>query len=282
MYADLIKRITDLERSYLDYNETVQKIDKRIWAIVARQPGNRKPDGTLEKAAIGKVQKSIIAGRNTDFILKLLTDELVEARNLLQERQTEIAADMSELAKTLPAYDWFVAHRGLKDVLFARLVANAGADLSEFAGPANVWSRFGLAVVDGRSQRPTTGKKLDYSPRRRAFVVGVVGTNLMMQNPKWKSVYDWRKQYERDRAMAEGKTIKPASAITAKQQATGKFMSDGHVHARARRYMVKQFLKAFWEEWTGGGPKVDELPGFVRDKAILNVNPNTRMQDAAD
>lgn len=264
-HTDRINAISQLEKSYLDHNETVQKIDKRIWSIAARIHGPKK-DGTFDKKAVGDIQKSIIKGKCVDVFLASLTSDLVAARNMLAERQQSVADEMAELAKGLPAYDWFVEHRGLKALLYARLVANAGADLMNFPGPANVWSRFGLGVVDGKALRPKAGEKLAFSPRRRAFAIGVIGTNLMMQNPYWKKVYDWRKKYERDQAEAQGKTVKAASAITPKQQATGKFMSDGHVHARARRYMVKQFLKAFWEEWTGQS-KPEEIPGFIKDLA---------------
>lgn len=260
----LIARITDLERSYLDHNETVQKIDKRIWSIAARLHG-RNDDGTFDKKAVGQMQKSAISGKSSNVILTSLTTDLVSARNMLKERQDAIAEEMSELSGVLPVFDWFTEHRGLKAFMYARLVANAGADLNEFPTPAHLWSRFGLAVVDGKSMRPKAGEQLGFSPRRRAFAIGVLGTNLMMQNPRWKAVYDWRKEYERKQAEEKGLTVKAASAITPKQKATGKFMSDGHVHARARRYMVKQFLKAFWEEWTGLS-KPEELPGFIREK----------------
>lgn len=263
-FDSIIARLTDLERSYLDHNETVQKIDKRIWAIVARIHG-RRDDGTFDKAVIGKVQKSIIAGKETNPILMALTSDLVDARNLLKSRQDAEAQAMADLAPELPVFDWFTEHRGLKAIMFARFLANAGAGMDNFPTPAHLWSRFGLAVVDGHSQRPRRGEELGFSPRRRAFAIGVLGTNLMMQNPRWKAVYDWRKEYEREQAAAKGITVKAAAAITPKQKATGTFMSDGHVHARARRYMVKQFLKAFWEEWTGES-KPEDLPGFIRDK----------------
>jgi hypothetical protein len=263
----LISRLVDLERSYLDQNETVQKIDKRIWAICARQEGMRKDDGTLEKTAIGKLQKAVIAGKCEDVMLCLRTNELVAARDLLENRQEAIAEEMAGIASRLPCYEWFTTQRGVKDIMFARLVAKAGRGLHEFESPPKLWKRFGLDVANGAAPKPKAGEKLSYDPRRKAFALGVLGTNLMMQNPRWKAVYDWRKQYERDRAMAEGKTVKASAAITPKQAASGKFMSDGHVHARARRYMVKQFLKALWSEWTGE-TKPEELPGFIREQRV--------------
>ena len=262
MTSDLIYRITDLERSYLDHNETVQKIDKRIWAIAARLRGSNE-DGKLDKVAIGRDQKAVKAGKCDNPVLVMLTADLVSARNMLEARQNAVADEMIELAKGLPCYEWFTAHRGLKDLLFARLIANIGNDLAKFDHPAKLWKRFGLDVVDGKAPKAQRGVQLTYAPRRKAFALGVIGTNLMMQNPRWKAVYDWRKQYERDRAVEKGLKIRPSASITPKNRAES--MSDGHIHARARRYMVKQFLRAFWEEWTGD--TAGDLPAFIREAA---------------
>jgi hypothetical protein len=86
---DVITRITDLEKSFLDHNETVQKIDKRIWSIAARLHG-RRDDGTFDKIAIGAAQKQAKRGKSDNPVLMLLTAELVQARNLLEARQEEV------------------------------------------------------------------------------------------------------------------------------------------------------------------------------------------------
>lgn len=82
--------------------------------------------------------------------------------------------------------------------------------------------------------------------RARLFVIGDVLVKQNKDGP-FRAAYDRRKDYERERAKARGLTVAPSAKIPAKRAA--EFMSDGHVHRRAQRYMETRFLMALWKAW---------------------------------
>jgi len=93
--------------------------------------------------------------------------------------------------------------------------------------------RFGLGLdSEGRAEKKASGKKLGYSPRRRALM-WVIADVLIRQKEGdgpayYKRIYDARKAYELKRAPE---------------------MKPGHADNSARRYMAKRFLKDLLGEW---------------------------------
>ena len=66
---------------------------------------------------------------------------------------------MMAFAKALPVASFVEETRGFGYLGLAQIVAEAG-DLSNYANPAKLWKRFGLAVIDGRAQRRVADKEL--------------------------------------------------------------------------------------------------------------------------
>ncbi len=183
--------------------------------------------------------------------------------------QDRLARDMGKLAKTLPVWAWVERQRGCGAPMLAKIIAEAGRDLSKYRTPATLWKRFGEHVVNGKAPKPKKGEKLGFSPYRRSVsfqlgdsMIKAGGTVEKGNLSPWKAVYEHRKQYEITRAEANGLTVVPAAKITKKN--TSQHMSEGHVHNRAMRYMRKKFLEALWQEWTGNYRDM-ELPDFIKD-----------------
>lgn len=175
------------------------------------------------------------------------------ARSPFAAIEKRAVAEMERLASTLPV--WTAFGEGVKGFgarSLAVIVAEAG-DLSAYPTHSHLWKRMGLAVMDGVRQgglRKTASAEgwivHGYSARRRSFMF-VIGDVLVKKQGYYREVYLARKEYERARAVAAGLTVAPSAKIPAKRQ--HEFMSDGHIHRRAQRYMEKRLLRHLWQAW---------------------------------
>lgn len=167
---------------------------------------------------------------------------------------------MEKLARSLPVWPaWGEAQRGFGARSLAVIVGEAG-NLSVYANKSKLWKRMGLAVIDGlRQGAPGAGASAEdwmvhgYNPMRRSAMF-VIGDALVKQGAEYRAVYLARKAYERQRFEAAGFIVLPAARITRALKATS--VSEGHIHARAQRYMEKRLLRDLWQAWNGR--KADE------------------------
>ena len=161
--------------------------------------------------------------------------------------------EMERLGKSLPVWGAFGEEiKGFGARSLSVIIGEAG-DLSLYANPAKLWKRMGLAVMDGVRQgglRKTAGAEAwiahGYNAKRRSFMF-VIGDVLVKNQNRYRDLYLQRKDIERAKAAERGLTVAPAAKIPAKRK--DEFMSDGHVHRRAQRYMEKRLLKELWQAW---------------------------------
>lgn len=136
---------------------------------------------------------------------------------------------MSKLAMQLPVWPWVDAINGLGALGLAQIVGEAG-DLNNYANPAKLWKRFGLAVINGKSQRKVTGEgaiEQGYSPQRRSIMF-CIGDSLLKKQNAYRELYLQRKVYETNKLPDGTKLL---------------------WHRRAQRYVEKRVLKDLWEAW---------------------------------
>ena len=83
-------------------------------------------------------------------------------------------------------------------------------------------------------------------------ICGTSGQSLVKSNGdgKYRGIYLWRKQREREIAEAKGLTVAPSAKIPKSQ--SEKYMSHGHIDKRAQRYMEKCLLRDLWQAWRVG------------------------------
>lgn len=166
--------------------------------------------------------------------------------------------EMERLGKSLPVWGAFGEEiKGFGSRSLSVIVGEAG-DLSLYANPAKLWKRMGLAVMDGVRQgglRKTASAEdwiaHGYNAKRRAFMF-VIGDVLIKNQNEYRELYLARKDIERAKAASLGLKVVPAAKIPAKRK--DEFMSDGHVHRRAQRYMEKRLLKNLWRAWRRAQP----------------------------
>jgi hypothetical protein len=202
--GDMMRRIKGKERSAATYRLRAQGIEP--------EPG-KKPDATPEdEAVVRRLYPSFFAALET-----------LKAQRMLEEK-----ALIAEVEK-LPIMAWAEQVRGMASKSVAALVGEAG-DPGNYANPAKLWKRYGLAVIDGRAQRRAAGAeeavRQGYNAERRS-AIWVVGANLIRSaNPHARAIYDARKALEIERGLPKG-----------------------HAHNRALRFMQKRLVLAFWLAW---------------------------------
>ncbi|KKL16465.1 hypothetical protein LCGC14_2495310, partial [marine sediment metagenome] len=133
--------------------------------------------------------------------------------------------------------------RGFGRPSLAQIIAEAG-DLSNYEGPAKLWSRMGLGLaIDGSTRYE--GR----SPRRRS-VMHVIGTNFLRAGGPYKELYDERKAYEQTKPSC-GKKLKKADGSEGGICKTpgAECCKPGHIHNRTLRYVEKRLLRDLWRVW---------------------------------
>lgn len=161
--------------------------------------------------------------------------------------------EMERLASSLPVWTSFGdGVKGFGPRSLAVIIGETG-DIGSYATVAKLWKRMGLAVMNGVRQgglRKTASAaewiEHGYSARRRSYMF-VIGDVLVKNKGVYREVYLTRREYEREQAGVRGLIVAPAAKIPAARKA--EFISDGHVHKRAQRYMEKRLLRDLWQAW---------------------------------
>lgn len=169
---------------------------------------------------------------------------LVEARTVLERSRKPLEKRMELLVTQLPVYDWGAGVRGFGALGLAQIVAECG-DLANYANPAKVWKRMGLAVMDGERQRKHTdpAKALlhGYNPQRRSIMYNIADS-LMKGNRDG----EYRSYYLAEKARQAEKH--PDGAPIA-------------AHNRALRHLAKRLLRDLWRAWHGQTHRVTHTCG---------------------
>ncbi len=173
---------------------------------------------------------------HAESVAALHTAPLLDARKLLEASRKPLEKRMELLARELPVWPWVEGVRGIGPLGLAQIVGECG-DLSNYANPAKVWKRMGLALINGERQ----GKRTDpeeaalhgYSPSRRSTMY-VIATFLMMNNRdgEYRTYYLAEKERQREK-------LPDAPNV--------------HVDNRARRHLAKRLLRDLWRAWHGPG-----------------------------
>lgn len=186
----------------------------------------------------------------------------IESRRPFVEIENYNAKEMERLAKALPVWDaWAAETKGVGARSLAVIVGEAG-DLSNYPKKGHLWKRMGLAVLDGLRQGGLPkGAGADawiehgYNPARRSRI-WQMGDSMVKCDGPYRKVYLVRKEYEREQAALRGLTVAPSAKIP--KARADEFISDGHVHRRAQRYMEKMFLRDLWAAWRRASPVLSE------------------------
>lgn len=167
-----------------------------------------------------------------EAVAAIHTAPLVQARELLAASRKPLEKRLEQLARELPVWPWVQGVRGLGALGLAQIAGECG-DLHNYANPAKVWKRMGLAVIDGERQRKHSDPDLaalhGYSPQRRSIMY-VIADSLVKGNRDGA----YRTYYLAEKERQRGKLPDAPQA---------------HIHNRALRHMAKRLLRDLWRAW---------------------------------
>ncbi|MCW5695807.1 MAG: hypothetical protein KIS96_03620 [Bauldia sp.] len=165
---------------------------------------------------------------------------------------------MERLARSLSVWTaWGEAIRGFGARSLGVIVAEAG-DLAVYPKKGHLWKRLGLAPIEkgGVIRAGSTWRKgglsdadwiaAGYSMRRRSFIF-VIGDVLVKTAGPYREIYLHRKEFEKAKALAAGLKIVPSAKVP--KGRGDEYMTDGHIHRRAQRYMEKALVRDLWVAW---------------------------------
>lgn len=254
--------------------EQRKRADLSLLAFLRVQLGWSKSLPEAERKAIAAHAKELAdnpAGEWAEVILAAIA-----ARAPFDAVEKQATKEMERLAKTLPVWEGFAKDvRGFGARSLAVIVGEAG-DLSAYPKKGHLWKRMGVAVIDGVRQgglRKTAGADAwiehGYNRERRSRMF-VIGDCLVKSGEHYRQTYLRRKEYERNRAVAAGLKVAPSAKIPAK--AKDEYISDGHIHRRAQRYMEKMLLRDLRAAWRANS----EMPERVEKLLPADLHQNER------
>lgn len=240
--ADVLLRIRETHRQREDALRAELRLMAQREAIFRRLTG-------LTQEERAKVRR----GKDTAAREQLALDEataelrtawLVEAAGIPKAARREPERRLEKMAMQLPVWEaWARGVRGLGALSLAQIVAEAAGSnpeggirsIADYRGPACLWKRFGLGLVDGERQRkvtdPEKAERMGYSPRRRAIMytatVGLVNMNKG----------EYRDYYDAEKLRARAKWLETSAA---------------HIDLHARRLLAKRLLRDLWRAWRAG------------------------------
>jgi hypothetical protein len=198
-----------------------------------------KPEDVKERAA--KLIADIRKGRESDepthivAMVAAMDADFEPAREALASRRKDLEKQLQALAKTLPVWAWVEGVDGLGALSLAKIVAECG-DLNQYANPAKLWKRMGLAVMGSRRQGNPESKTAEewishgYSPRRRAIVWNI-GECIVKNGKEYRTLFDERKKLELAKLNVPEGT------------------PNAHANNRAKRWVTKRLMKDLWVQW---------------------------------
>ena len=219
----------------------------------------------------------------------------VASRKPHDDIEQETTEEMERLAKLLPCWKWAEAIRGLGALSLATIIGETG-DIANYPTVAKLWKRMCLAVIDGRRQgNPQAGGskedtkalwiKHGYVKVRRSRMWNI-GDRLIKlnQDGPYRTCYLARKKYLIERAKGRGLTVVPSAKIP--KIGKENFISDGHIHRDAQRYMEKRLLRDLWRIWRDHSsveaqnaivpPRPQTIPHLTTTGAVSAAENSTR------
>lgn len=202
----------------------------------------------LAKAAKGDIYL-------TEYDVKI-NAELIDD---LKQREKDALKRVERMCKEHPMWPWLDKVKGVGPSISGALLSQF--DIHKADTVSKFWAFAGLAVVDGKAQKRTKGETMKFNGWLRMILIGRLGPSfLKAKNETYsKLYYDTRHRLESagkcGLAVEEhAKNVKKVAATwypsgSTKGPQDGDFCTAGHMHNKAVRKMVKQFLADFHTAW---------------------------------
>jgi len=164
--------------------------------------------------------------RSFSFLELAIPEYLTEIVKELNSNLKLYAKEMGRLLDNgdFKIWNWLKEVKGISTLLGAKLISSI--NIEKTPNISSLWRYSGQAVIDGKAERPTRGRKIGYSPELKAYVWQIGESFIKQKTPIYKKIYDEEKK-------------KQLKIVKTKM----------HAHNRAKRKAVKIFLSHLWMEW---------------------------------
>jgi hypothetical protein len=180
----------------------------------------------ISSAERGKSQMDVVLEQN--FIEHLGLDE-----NLELARKTMINYGKA----TGEIWKWTTSIKGLgAGGEAAKLIAQVD-DIARFDTIAKLWRFAGYGVIDGKAEKNQMGEKSHFNRNLKSICFCIADQFIRQQTPGYSDIY-----------YAEKARLRIQHPEPVKEDNKNLY-TDGHIHNRAWRKMIKQFLADFWLQW---------------------------------
>lgn len=273
---DPIRALVELQTYRRHCIRSQSRADRSIESLIARALGYRidlpeKERETLFDMA-QKIRKKVESDLKSHSIDYADLGVPIAVANMIQtsyvsrvhwdRARDDVEADMMDIARTLPVWNWVSQISGIAELGLAVVIGETG-DLSNYGGPARVWKRLGLATVDGYRQsfipaditgdtRKEEWTRRGYNRERRAQVWAFVD-DVMLRH-QWRSDRD---ENGKDPRKTKKPVVTPAHSIgpygkvygDRKEWNLARGLGPKHADRDARRVMAKAFIRDLWCQW---------------------------------
>ena len=200
-----------LWQSYLLWDELMKLRQRHTLRISSAERGKSQMDAQFER----------------DFLDHLGVDDNLELARKM----------MISYGKATKVWEWTTSIKGLgAGGEAAKLIAQVD-DIARFETIAKLWRFAGYAVIDGKAEKNQAGEKSHFNRNLKSICFCIADQFIRQQTPGYVDIY-----------YAEKARLRQLYPEAIKQDGKNLF-TDGHVHNRAWRKMIKQFLADFWLQW---------------------------------
>ena len=212
----------------------------------------------------------IMISNRIKMIVKDYDVEEEEASNLhemvkihLTEAEKNIEKRVRTFVRPLPIYkNWIEPEvKGVAELLAGGIIAGI-EDISRFTYASELWTYCGLGLkaetlengeIVHTIQKRKKGEKINYSPFLKTLCYKIGEQFIKTGNRGfYGKKYQHYKERELNKQERKGVKVLPQALLDKKpkkEKESGEYMSEGHVHNRARRKTAKLFLSHLHQVW---------------------------------
>jgi len=171
-------------------------------------------------------------------------ERLIKVGTHLKKLESETRNICLDFVEKTDIWEHFLKDiKGIGPILAAGIIRYFDPTKTKHA--SSFWKFAGLHVENGKSPRREKGTKTGFNPRARTLCWVIADTFIKTKSP-YSEIY--RKEVERQlkKEYPKGYLHKLYPKIYKESDTK---LKEPHARARARRYMVKMFLKDLWIKW---------------------------------
>jgi len=190
---------------------------------------------------------------------KAIINMLSQIEKLEKQSEKNIKNYFKENGHKNPMYNWLISIKGISNILAGQLIAYI--DIDKTPSIANLWSYAGLKPDDNKRK----GNKCNWNHNLKSVCYLVSDSFIKQRTPKYREIYDKEKEKQLNKEYPEGylKENYNKSNNTNGYKKSDIKIKLGHADNRARRKIVKVFLKDLYLQWKKDHSANETHPSIV-------------------